>query len=588
VQHLKNVVPYLRRHKLRIAAGVFAIIAGTFFGVLQPYILRLAIDHLQKHLTTGELLKYVFLFLGAAIGQSIFAFVQRSTVSRVSRFLEYDLRNAAFRHLQTLDQSFYGEMHTGDLMARLTNDLNAVRQFVGMGMISLVSTAIMLVVVATLMLIINWKLALVAFAVLPFVSITMAVVSRTLQRRYRLVQDQFGHVSTYAQENFSGIRVVKAFVQEDLEIESFSRTNEEYVTRNLSYVRLSGIMWPLMTFVVGIAMALVLYVGGTEVANREITTGEFVQFNAYLAMLSWPMISLGWVINMYQQGAASMARVMEIMNHHPTIRDTGRTLGSSAIHGAIEFRHVGVKYDGVQVLENVSFTVERGSTVAIIGMTGVGKTTLMSLVPRVLEADEGQVLIDGIDVRRIPLETLRAAVGYVPQDTFLFSATLRENVMFGVRDAGEEQVQEALEISRLSKDLEQFPQGLNTIVGERGVSLSGGQKQRTSLARAVLRDPTILILDDAMSSVDTHTQAEILAGLKRVMEERTTLITAMRISTVKDADKIVVLHRGRVAEQGTHRELLLNDSLYARMYRRELLQQELEVEEAANTVAEEA
>ncbi len=587
MQHLKYVIPYLHRHKLRIVVGVFAIIAGTFFGVLQPYILRLAIDHLQKHLSAGELLTYVLLFVGAAIGQSIFAFVQRSTVNRVSRFLEYDLRNAAFRHLQSLDQTFYGEMHTGDLMARLTNDLNAVRQFVGMGMINLVSTGIMLVAVAVLMLVINWKLALVAFAVLPFVSITMAVVSRTLQRRYRLVQDQFGHVSTYAQENFSGIRVVKAFVQEDLEIESFSHTNEEYVTRNLSYVRLSGVMWPLMTLVVGIAMALVLYFGGTEVANREITTGEFVQFNAYLAMLSWPMISLGWVINMFQQGAASMGRVMEVMNRRPTIRDTGRTLGSSSIRGAIEFRNVGVKYDEIQVLKGVSFNVERGSTVAIVGMTGVGKTTLMSLVPRVLEVDEGEVLIDGVDVRRIPLETLRASVGYVPQDTFLFSATLRENVMFGVRDASDEEVDGALETSRLSKDLEQFPQGLVTVVGERGVSLSGGQKQRTSLARAILRDPTILILDDAMSSVDTHTQAEILAGLKSVMEDRTTLITAMRISTVKDADKIVVLHGGRVAEQGTHRELLLNDSLYARMYRRELLQQELEVEDTASELLEE-
>lgn len=586
MHHLKYAIPYLHRHKLRISVGVFAIIAGTFFGVLQPYILRLAIDHLQKHLTAGELTKYVLLLLGAALGQSIFAFVQRSTVNRVSRFLEYDLRNAAFRHLQSLDQSFYGEMHTGDLMARLTNDLNAVRQFVGMGMISLVSTAIMLVAVAALMLVINWKLALVAFAVLPFVSITMAGVSRALQRRYRLVQDQFGHVSTYAQENFSGIRVVKAFVQEDLEIESFSHTNEEFVTRNLSYVRLSGIMWPLMTFVVGIAMALVLYVGGTEVANQEITTGEFVQFNAYLAMLSWPMIALGWVINMFQQGAASMGRVMEVMNRRPTIRDTGRTLGSISIRGAIEFRHVGVKYDGVPVLQDVSFTVERGSTVAIIGMTGVGKTTLMSLVPRVLEVNDGEVLIDGVDVRRVPLDSLRASVGYVPQDTFLFSATLRENVMFGVRDPTDSEVEDALETSRLSKDLEQFPRGLDTIVGERGVSLSGGQKQRTSLARAILRDPTILILDDAMSSVDTHTQAEILAGLKRVMEERTTLITAMRISTVKDADKIVVLHGGRVAEQGTHRQLLLSDGLYARMYRRELLQQEMEVEDEVSELAE--
>ncbi|HEX6509797.1 MAG TPA: ABC transporter ATP-binding protein, partial [Chloroflexota bacterium] len=480
MQHLKHVLPYLQRHKLRIAIGIVAILAGTGFSVLQPYILRLAVDHLSHHLTVASLTTYVLLFLGAAIGQSVFAFIQRSTINRVSRFLEYDLRNAAFRHLQLLDQGFYGEMHTGDLMARLTNDLNQVRQFAGMGMISVISTAIMLVAVAILMVLINWQLALVAFAVLPFVSITMAVVSRTLQHRYRAVQDQFGHVSTYAQENFSGIRVVKAFVQEDLEIDAFSRTNEEYVTRNLSYVRLSGIMWPLMTFVVGIAVALVLLVGGTETANGQISLGEFVQFNAYLAMLSWPMISIGWVINMFQQGAASMGRVMEIMNRQPSIRDSGRTLPAARVEGKIEFRHVGVRYGTTPVLKDVSFTVEAGSTVAIVGMTGVGKTTLMSLVPRVLEADEGEVLIDGVDVRRVPLHTLRAAVGYVPQDTFLFSATLKENVMFGVSEATSDEIDRALDTSRLSKDLEQFPNGLDTIVGERGVSLSGGQKQRTS------------------------------------------------------------------------------------------------------------
>jgi ATP-binding cassette subfamily B protein len=584
VERLIHVVPYLRRHKLRIAAGIVAIMAGTGFAVLQPYILRLAIDSLGSHLSAGTLTRYVLLYLLAALGQAFFAFAQRSTINRVSRYVEYDLRNDAFAHLQELGQDFYGEMHTGDLMARLTNDLNAVRQFVGMGMISIVSTAIMLVAVAILMLIINTKLALVAFAVLPFVSITMALVSRTLQRRYRLVQDQFGHVSTYAQENFSGIRVVKAFVQEDLEIAAFAHTNEEYVRRNLSYVRLSGVMWPLMTFVVGIALALVLYVGGTDVANREISTGEFVQFNAYLAMLSWPMISLGWVINMFQQGAASMGRVMEVMEREPTIRDSGRTLPVSRLQGGIEFRNVSAGYGESRVLDGVSFNVEPGQTVAIIGMTGVGKSTLMSLVPRVIDVTAGEVRIDGTDVRRIPLHTLRAAIGYVPQDTFLFSATLRENVMFGVREATEEQIARALEISRLSKDLEQFPRGLDTIVGERGVSLSGGQKQRTSLARAILRDPTILILDDAMSSVDTHTQSEILAGLRGVMAERTTLITSMRISTVKDADRIVVLHEGKVAEQGTHRELLIYNGLYARMYRRELLQQELEVDDTSSVL----
>jgi ATP-binding cassette subfamily B protein len=469
-------------------------------------------------------------------------------------------------------------MHTGDLMARLTNDLNQVRQFVGMGLINLISTSIMLTAVAVLMFVIDWKLALVSFVVLPFVSLTMVIVGRTMQHRFRAVQDQFGQLSTHAQENFSGIRAIKAFVQEDREIDAFARVNEEYVRRNLTYVRLSGIMWPLMFFVMGIALALVLYVGGTQVASGELSLGHFVQFNAYLAMLTWPMISLGWVINLYQQGVASMGRIMEVLTREPDIRNSGRTLPIESIHGRIEFRNVGVRRSDTWVLRNVSFTVEPGTTTAIVGLTGAGKTTLMSLVPRILEADEGEVLVDGVDVRRIPLATLRRAVGYVPQDPFLFSATLRDNTMFGVDDATDAQVEHALAVSRLSKDLEQFADGLETMVGERGVSLSGGQKQRATLARAVLRDPDILILDDAMSSVDTHTQSEILEGLRGVMAERTTLISSMRISTVKDADQIVVLTHGEEAEVGTHQELLLRDGLYARMYRRELLQQELEVE----------
>jgi ATP-binding cassette, subfamily B, multidrug efflux pump len=575
---LKHTLPYLRRHTWRIALGLLSIIGGTAFSAIQPYILRLAVDSLRKHADLGQLTRYVVFFLAAAVVQAIFAFVQRSTVNRVSRYLEYDLRNDAFTHLQSLDQRFYQEMHTGDLMARLTNDLNAVRQFVGMGMISLISTMGTLLVVGLLMFLIDWRLALVAFAILPIVTLTMVYLGRSVQRRFRLVQDQFGQLSTEAQENFSGIRVVKAFVQEEHEMEAFARANEEYVRRNMSYVRMSTLMWPLMFFVMGIALALVLYVGGLHVIEHEITLGQFVQFNAYLGLLAFPMISLGYTINMYQQGAASMTRIMEVMSRQPSIRDSGNTLPGTKVSGEIEFRNVGVVYDRNWVFRNVSFTVKKGSTTAIVGPTGGGKSTLLSLVPRILDPDEGVVLIDGVDVRRIPLDTLRRAVGYVPQETFLFSATLRDNAVFGIDHPSEERLEEALETSRLGKDLGQLSQGLQTVVGERGVSLSGGQRQRTSLARAIMRDPIILLLDDAMSSVDTSTQSEILSRLRDVMARRTTLITSMRISTVKDADQIVVLADGAVAEIGTHQDLVFQHGLYSSMYRRELLQQELEAE----------
>lgn len=578
MRNLKYLGPYLKQHTWRIGIGLVFMAVATGLSVAQPALVGHAIDSL-RHPSIGRLTVFVALILAAAVLQSIFSFLQRSTINRVSRFMEYDLRNDCFTHLQSLEQRFYQEMHTGDLMARLTNDLSAVRQFVGMGLTNMATTLMMLVVVSVLMVTLSWKLALIAFTLLPLTTITMVVVGRILQRRFRLVQDQFGRLSTQAQENFSGIRVIKAFTQEDREIAAFSRANAEYVRLNLSYVRLSGILWPIMFLVVGIALALTLYVGGQEVIHHTLTLGDLVQFTLYLGMLTWPMISLGYTINQYQQGAASMGRITEVLHRAPAIVDSGRTLPVKRVTGKIEFRNAGVRYDDRWVFRDVSFTVEPGSTTAIIGMTGAGKTTLMSLVPRVLEADEGQVLVDDVDVRRIPLQTLRRAVGHVPQDNFLFSATLRENVSFGVDNPSEEALLQAVEISQLGSDLEQFPTGLDTVVGERGVSLSGGQKQRTALARAIMRNPNILILDDSMSSVDTHTQAEILRGLQGVMANRTTLITAMRISTIKNADQIVVLHDGAVAEIGSHQQLLNADGMYAAMYRRELLQQELEVDE---------
>lgn len=587
MRNMKLLTPYVRRYWRRIAAGIICIAFATGASVAQPLFLRNGINAITAHYgakgphppSLAPLGAAALLFLAAAAIQALFAFFQRSTINRVSRYLEYDLRQDMFTHLQSLDQRFYNEMHTGDLMARLTNDLNAVRQFIGMGVISFIQTVMMVIGVVIVMVTISPRLTLITMAVMPFTSIAMVLIGRRMQARYRLVQDQYGAVSTHAQESFSGIRVIKAYVQEQLEGRAFSAQNREYADRSMRYVRLSGILWPMMTLVVGATNALILFFGGQEVISGQITgLGSLSGFMWLLGLLTFPLISLGWTMNMYQQAAASMQRISEIMRRKPLIGDGGHTLPITEIVGDIEFRNVTVRYGDNEVLHGVSFTVPSGTTTAIVGRTGAGKSTLVNLVPRILEADSGQVLIDGNDARRIPLAVLRRSVGYASQDTFLFSTSLRENVGFGVEAPDEETLTHAIDVSRLAKDLEQFPDGLETIIGERGVSLSGGQKQRTSMARAVARNPEILILDDAMSRVDTQTQSEILYRIKGVMRNRTSLIISQRVTTVKNADNIVVLEDGRVAEQGNHVQLLNENGIYAHMYRRELLQQELEAD----------
>jgi ATP-binding cassette, subfamily B, multidrug efflux pump len=604
VEHLRHLLPFVKRYRWQLLFGLICAACSAALTASIPQFLRLAVDDLHAHgVVAAELLRFGLIMVGLALLDSLFRFGQRMLVAGASYLVEFDIRSAVFQRLLLLDQGFYGQAHTGDLMTRVTNDLSSVRQFLGPGVNSLMTATLFIGFAGTLLFRTNAALALLVLALLPMITLLFVIVGGRMRKIFRGVQDQFGDLSTRAQENFSGIRTIKAYAQEEAEIQVFRAENEQYRAQNVRYVQLSGLLWPSITLTMGAIGALVLLVGGQYVAAGTMSLGDLVLFNTYLALLAWPMVNLGWTVNLYQQASASLGRIAEVLHRRPAIDSPAESPAHSAVAGPIEFRDVGIRFSadkqtekqrdkqtnllsmsphplvapsrGEWVLRHISFTVTRGSSLAIVGATGVGKTTLVNLLARVRDPDEGQVLLDGHDIRTLPLDELRRAIGYVPQDTFLFSVPLRENVTFGRTDATDEQIDRAVAISRLSNDLTQFPDGLDTLIGERGVTLSGGQKQRTAIARAVLRDPAILVLDDALSSVDTHTASEILSGLREVMQERTSIIIAQRIATVKDADRVIVLHEGQIVEQGGHRELLAQGGRYAAMYRRELLEAEL-------------
>ncbi|MBA3944093.1 MAG: ABC transporter ATP-binding protein [Herpetosiphonaceae bacterium] len=579
MQGLAPLWPYLRRQRVPLIWGFIVAALGSIVGTASPYILQLAVTSLQQQgVVAGLLLKYCALIVLLGVVNSVLNFFIRQLIGTISYTVENELRNDLFQQFMRLDQKFYGEHHTGDLMARSTNDLSAVRQMLGPGLTQTFGSGLLVVVAAFWMFSIDLRLALLALTMLPTITISFVIIGRRMRERFGHVQTQFGQISTRAQENFSGIRTIKAYAQEQQEIESFREANEEYRRLNLKYVLLNGLVWPLMSLLIGITLGLILLVGGQAVASGRITLGQFVQFNAYVGLLTWPMIALGWTVSLYQQGVASLQRIKEVLHAAPSIKSPPQPKLPAHWQGVVEMRNVGVRYGDRWIVRNISFTIPAGRSLAIVGATGAGKTTLTNLLGRVRDPSEGVICIDGIDIRELPLDELRRRIAYVAQDTFLFSVPLQENITFGRVDAGEADVERALETSQLVNDLPQFPQGLTTMLGERGVTLSGGQKQRTAIARAVLRDPTILILDDSMSSVDTHTAAEILRHLRDVMQGRTSIIIAQRIATVKDANEIIVLQNGQIAERGTHTQLIRQNGPYAAMYRRELLQSEMEVE----------
>jgi ATP-binding cassette subfamily B protein len=544
-------------------------------------VLKHAVDDLAQGVTGAKLRTYASLILGLALVGGVFRFLMRRIIVGVSRHLEYDLRNDFFARLQTLAPANFHATRTGDLMSRATNDLNAVRMMAGPAVMYSASTIIIFVTALVLMLGLDARLTAIALVPLPFVSIAVRVFGSAIHRRFEAIQAQLSDLSAVVQEALAGVRVVRAYRQEAAELERFSAANTEYVRRNLVLIRLQAMFYPSLSLFLGLGALLVLWLGSREVMRERLTLGEFVAFNAYLGMLTWPMIAFGWVTNMLQRGAASWKRMLDVMDIVPLVADGPGTAADSPrppILGAIEIRGLTFAYDGAPVLHDVSLRVAAGETLAVVGPTGSGKSTLISLLPRLHEPPRGTVFIDGADVRDIPLPALRASIGFVAQEPFLFSETLGANIAFGIGEPGGPAVAAAAAVARLDTDVQGFPKGYDTLVGERGITLSGGQKQRTALARAVATDPRILILDDALSAVDTYTEEEILKRLRGVMRQRTSIIVSHRVSTVRDADQIVVLDAGRIVERGRHDDLIARGGAYAELHRRQLLEEELEVE----------
>jgi ATP-binding cassette subfamily B protein len=571
--------PYLARYQRGLALGLGALVIKDIAGAALPLVMREGIDAITRGGSLRSLLLIVAAMLGLAAFKGFFQFWMRVILVGISRDVEFDLRNDIFAKLESLDSKFYSRFRTGDIMARATNDLNAVRMMLGPALMYTVETSLTFVLALGVMFSVDWRLTLWALAPAPVVSVIVVFFGRRIHHRFERIQAVFSDISSRVQENFSGARVVRAYVQEEAELRKFEELNRHYIGQSIRLARLSSIFMPALQALIGLTFLIVLWVGGLRVIEGQLTLGSYVMFNTYMGILIWPMIAFGWVVNLIERGAASLKRINEILTAGPSIKAPANPRPLPAARG-LEFRNVSVRFEangaGRSALAGIDLVIPAGSTAAIVGRTGSGKSTLVHLVPRLLDPTAGAVLLGGVDLRELDPAEVRRAIGFVPQETFLFSSTIGGNIAFGADDAAPDRIREAATMAGLAPDIEGFPGGLDTVVGERGITLSGGQKQRIAIARALLREPDVLILDDALSAVDTVTEERILTSLSSFMRGRTTLLISHRVSTVRHASAIYVLDHGRIVEQGTHGQLLALGGYYAGLHSRQLLEQELE------------